>query len=110
VTSSPTETAKAASSSAGEASSAGSSGRDPGDERRSRNRIAATKSRRRKKQANDELVYHEQRLRSRNRQLAADAAQLRGQVLELKNQILSHGACNSQLIYNYLTNEAKRLM
>jgi hypothetical protein len=107
---SPTEMANAASSSAGKASSAGSSGRDPGDERRSRNRIAATKSRRRKKQVDDELADHEQRLRSRNRQLAADAARLRGQVLELKNQILSHGACNSQLIYDYLANEAKRLM
>jgi hypothetical protein len=84
--------------------------RDATDERRSRNRIAATKSRRRKKQADEELADQEHALRSRNRQLAADAAELRDQVLQLKNQILAHGACDSPLIKDYLANEAKRFM
>jgi hypothetical protein len=107
--SSPPETASTPNSNDGRASP-GSSSRDATNERRSRNRIAATKSRRRKKQADEELADQEHALRSRNRQLVADAAELRDQVLELKNQILSHGACDSPLIKDYLANEARRFM
>lgn len=106
--SSPLETASTPNSNDGRASPGSS--RDATNERRSRNRIAATKSRRRKKQADEELAEQEHALRSRNRQLVADAAELRDQVLELKNQILSHGACDSPLIKAYLANEAKRFM
>lgn len=104
---STTETARVAHSNNSKASPASS---DASDGRRRRNRIAATKSRRRKRQAEDKLTDQENILRSRNRQLAANAAELRDQVLELKSEILSHGACDSQLINDYLANEAKRFL
>jgi hypothetical protein len=104
---SPTERPSTLNNNYGRASPAG---RGATDERRNRNRIAATKSRRRKKRADNKLADQEHALRSRNRQLAADAAELRDQVLELKTQILSHSACDSLLISNYLANEARRFI
>ncbi|KAI8635402.1 hypothetical protein F5Y19DRAFT_10576 [Xylariaceae sp. FL1651] len=77
---------------------------------RERNRIAAQKCRQKAKQNVSELQQRERELSQQNRLLLDYAGILREEILGLKNEILRHADCNSNVIQNYIANAARRQM
>ena len=81
------------------------------DSRRSqleRNRVAAEKCRRRRKEYTTVLSADVSVLSSRNEALRAEETALREELLALKNEILSHAECGSSVIDGYITKSAGR--
>lgn len=81
-----------------------------GPDHRARNRTAATKCRAKAKAAATELETAERESEFRHRRLSAQATSLQNEVLALKNEVLMHGNCDSEVIQQYLTNAAKRVI
>lgn len=77
-------------------------------DRLQRNRLAATKHRKKKNDGNEHLKLIGKEVERRHLSLAADAAALRDEVLVLKNELLRHGSCNNELINMYIEDAAKR--
>lgn len=77
---------------------------------RARNRTAATKCRAKAKAAATELETAERESEIRHQRLSAQATSLQNEVLALKNEVLMHGNCDSEVIQQYLTNAAKRVI
>ncbi|ROW06771.1 hypothetical protein VMCG_04142 [Cytospora schulzeri] len=77
---------------------------------RARNRTAATKCRAKAKAAATELETMERETESKHRKLSAQASSLQNEVLELKNEVLMHGNCDSDVIQQYLSNAARRVI
>ena len=77
--------------------------------KREKNRIAASKCRRKKK--DQERIFEERRrmLQVQNRKLMILAASLRAEILSLKHEILRHGTCDFQPINTYIANAAARV-
>lgn len=71
-----------------------------------KNRIAAEKCRRRRKENTNKLVADLSILSSKNEKLKAQESALREELLDLKNKILSHASCNSSLIDEYVAKTA----
>ncbi|KAJ1679770.1 hypothetical protein EV182_001364, partial [Spiromyces aspiralis] len=79
---------------------------DESDERRrkflERNRIAAFKCRQKKKAWIKELEQRAEEATIQNRNLHITVAQLKEEVLVLKNQLLVHQNCNCNMVHQYL--------
>ena len=67
-----------------------------------KNRIAAEKSRRRKKENTNGLTAKVSVLSSRNEALKSEESVLREELLDLKNEILRHAGCSSSIIDGYI--------
>ncbi|KAF3034395.1 hypothetical protein E8E12_003840 [Didymella heteroderae] len=67
-----------------------------------KNRIAAEKSRRRRKEHTNGLMSNVSVLSSRNEALKAEESALREELLNLKNEILRHAGCSSSIIDGYI--------
>ena len=77
------------------------------DIKREKNRIAASKCRRKRK--DEERIFEERRrmLQVQNRILMGSVALLRAEVLSLKHEILRHGMCNFEPIDTYIATAAR---
>lgn len=67
-----------------------------------KNRIAAEKSRRRRKEHTNGLTAKVSVLSSRNEALKAEESALREELLNVKNEILGHAGCSSSIIDGYI--------
>ncbi|KAI8957958.1 hypothetical protein F5Y11DRAFT_61141 [Daldinia sp. FL1419] len=74
---------------------------------RERNRVAAHKCRQKAKQSMSDLQVRERELSQQNRMLQEHAGSLRSEILDLKNEILRHSSCDSDIIQNYITRAAR---
>ncbi|KAI1143278.1 hypothetical protein F5Y05DRAFT_408727 [Hypoxylon sp. FL0543] len=74
---------------------------------RERNRVAAHKCRQKAKQSMSDLQIRERELSQQNRLLQEHAGSLRDEILDLKNEILRHSECNSDIIQNYIAKAAR---
>lgn len=75
-----------------------------------RNRVAATKSREKKRTLAESLQEQGRLLQSEKQVLAARVTELQDEVLDLKHEVLSHAGCDSSVIDRYIANAAKRLV
>ncbi|KAL4869596.1 hypothetical protein BDV12DRAFT_167660 [Aspergillus spectabilis] len=73
-----------------------------------RNRVAATKSRQKKKRATDQLEIQFQEISRRRSGLEDDIRALHSQLLSLKDQILMHSRCDDDAIHRYLGRMVKQ--
>ncbi|XDG06958.1 hypothetical protein ABKA04_006573 [Annulohypoxylon sp. FPYF3050] len=78
-----------------------------GRRNRERNRVAAHKCRQKAKQSMTDLQARERELSQQNRMLQEHAGSLRDEILDLKNEILRHSECNSDIIQNYIARAAR---
>ncbi|KAI1107954.1 hypothetical protein F4804DRAFT_5344 [Jackrogersella minutella] len=78
-----------------------------GKRNRERNRMAAHKCRQKAKQSMTVLQERERELGHQNRLLQEHAGSLREEILDLKNEILRHSDCNSDIIQNYIARAAR---
>ncbi|KAI1498357.1 hypothetical protein F5X99DRAFT_412164 [Biscogniauxia marginata] len=76
---------------------------------REKNRIAAHKCRQKAKLSLADLQQRERELSSRNKILVGHAGCLREEILGLKNEILRHSACDSEVIHNYIAKAAREV-
>lgn len=76
---------------------------------RERNRVAAHKCRQKAKQSMSDLQTRERELSQQNRLLQEHAGSLRDEILDLKNEILRHSDCNSDIIQNYIAKAAREV-
>ncbi|KAI1470175.1 uncharacterized protein F4812DRAFT_470139 [Daldinia caldariorum] len=76
---------------------------------RERNRVAAHKCRQKAKQSMSELQTRERELSQQNRMLQEHAGSLRDEILDLKNEILRHSSCDSDIIQNYIARAAREV-
>ncbi|KAI1441057.1 hypothetical protein F5Y02DRAFT_315361 [Annulohypoxylon stygium] len=92
-----------------ESSGAGTTRAAPvkGRRNRERNRVAAHKCRQKAKQSMTDLQARERELSQQNRMLQEHAGSLRDEILDLKNEILRHSECNSDIIQNYIARAAR---
>ncbi len=74
---------------------------------RERNRVAAHKCRQKAKQSMSDLQIQERELSKHNRMLQDHAGCLRDEILDLKNEILRHSGCDSDIIQNYIARAAR---
>ncbi|KAK8055102.1 hypothetical protein PG993_000329 [Apiospora rasikravindrae] len=76
---------------------------------REKNRIAASKCRRKKKDEERVLEDRRRMLQVQNTILVDSAMSLRAEVLQLKHEILRHGTCDFQPINSYIATAAARV-
>lgn len=77
---------------------------------REANRLAAAKCRTKSRKKNSKLQERERCLVLENRRLVSCAQQLRDEVLNLKNEILSHSECDSDVIKAYIDSAARKVV
>ncbi|KZL84749.1 bzip transcription factor [Colletotrichum incanum] len=77
---------------------------------RARNREAAYKCRQKKQKGIEELQTQEAMAENINKSLNNEAAQLRGEILMLKNMVLQHGGCGCSYIEEYISGAAQNLV
>ncbi|KAK1979067.1 hypothetical protein LZ30DRAFT_597765 [Colletotrichum cereale] len=77
---------------------------------RARNREAAYKCRQKKQKGIEELQTQEAMVENINKSLNNEAAQLRGEILMLKNMVLQHGGCGCAYIEEYISGAAQNLV
>ncbi|TDZ24648.1 Basic leucine zipper (bZIP) transcription factor atfB [Colletotrichum orbiculare MAFF 240422] len=77
---------------------------------RARNREAAYKCRQKKQKGIEVLQSQEAVAENINRNLTAEAAMLRGEILMLKNMVLQHGGCGCSYIEEYISGAAQNLV
>ncbi|KAF3127758.1 hypothetical protein TWF703_009806 [Orbilia oligospora] len=75
-----------------------------------RNRIAASKCRKKKKIMNQRLEEKSRLLVQQNRFLNATLVKLRGDVLRLKQMVLTHHGCGNPAIQQYLQHESEKYL
>ncbi|KAK6357083.1 hypothetical protein TWF718_001409 [Orbilia javanica] len=75
-----------------------------------RNRIAASKCRKKKKIMNQRLEEKSRLLVQQNRFLNATLVKLRGDVLKLKQMVLTHHGCGNPAIEQYLQQESEKYL
>ncbi|EWC48194.1 hypothetical protein DRE_02298 [Drechslerella stenobrocha 248] len=75
-----------------------------------RNRIAASKCRKKKKIMNQRLEEKSRLLIQQNRFLSATVAKLRSDVLRLKQMVLAHHGCGNAPIEQYLQQESEKYL
>lgn len=76
---------------------------------RERNRVAAHKCRQKAKRSTCALLEQEQELNSQHRILKQHADSLHSEILDLKNEILRHSNCNSEVIQSWIARSAREL-
>ncbi|KAK8020081.1 hypothetical protein PG990_005219 [Apiospora arundinis] len=76
---------------------------------REKNRVAASKCRRKKKDEERVLEDRRRMLQVQNAILVDSATSLRAEVLSLKHEILRHGTCDFQPINSYIATAAARV-
>ncbi|KAI0137093.1 hypothetical protein BJ170DRAFT_43695 [Xylariales sp. AK1849] len=81
----------------------------PSEIGREKNRIAASKCRRKKKNEEAQLEERRRALQVQNAILSDLATALRNEVLMLKNEILRHGTCDFPPIQSYIETAASRI-
>ncbi|KAK6189215.1 phosphatidylinositol-4- kinase [Pestalotiopsis sp. IQ-011] len=74
-----------------------------------KNRIAASKCRKKKKVEEGHMEERRRSLQAENAMLQESAAALRDEVLFLKNEVLRHGTCDFAPIQNYIVSAAAQL-
>lgn len=74
-----------------------------------KNRIAADKCRRQRKDYTSKLMAQHASMSAKNETLKAHVAELREQVLELKHEVLQHANCGSWMIDGYVARIASDL-
>jgi hypothetical protein len=74
-----------------------------------RNRVAASKCRAKTQLATKQLEADEKAVSTKRAILSMHAAQLRDEVLLLRNEVLRHAGCDSPVIQQYLSSELGRL-
>ena len=74
-----------------------------------RNRAAATRSRRKKKDLEGILEARARELSASNSRLSASLMSLQGEIFELKSECLRHTNCNCEAIRNYMTRDIATL-
>ncbi|KAK8872448.1 bzip transcription factor [Apiospora arundinis] len=79
------------------------------DTKREKNRIAASKFRRKKKEEERIIEERYRMLQVQNRLFMDLVASLRSEVLSLKHEILRHGSCNFPTINTYIATAAARI-
>jgi flagellar biosynthesis GTPase FlhF len=72
-----------------------------------RNRVAASKCRRKKKATVDELKEMKSSLEARNNELHMEYQQLRQEIGRVKSDLIYHNECNDSYINRWVENEAK---
>ena len=75
-----------------------------------RNRIAASKCRRKKKQWTQDLEDTAREVQNTSKNLLKQVAVLRDELLYLKDELLKHDGCSCERIKQYLMNEATRVV
>ncbi|KAI1381122.1 hypothetical protein F4677DRAFT_402205 [Hypoxylon crocopeplum] len=75
----------------------------------SKNRVAASKCREKKKRESANLQAREKVLAAERDALKSIVDALRMEVLELKNEVLSHGMCDSSVIQRYINETARQI-
>jgi len=75
-----------------------------------RNRIAASKCRRKKKQWTQNLEDTAREVQTASKNLHKQVAALRNELLHLKGELLKHNGCSCERIKQYLMNEATRVV
>ncbi|KAI2463796.1 hypothetical protein F4781DRAFT_440244 [Annulohypoxylon bovei var. microspora] len=80
---------------------------ESGLDKRERNRKAANKCRKKQKLANDELKKKARIMDEQHNYLIVHKASLESEMIELKNELLLHGACGCEPISDYLMQAAK---
>jgi len=75
-----------------------------------RNRIAASKCRRKKKQWTQDLEDTAREVQNASKILNDQVSALRNEVLHLKDELLKHNGCSCERIKQYLMNEATRVV
>ncbi|KAK1574069.1 bZIP transcription factor [Colletotrichum navitas] len=88
----------------------GSTVNDKKNRIRARNREAAYKCRQKKQKGIEELQTQEAVMENINKSLNSEAAQLRGEILMLKNMVLQHGGCGCPYIEEYISGAAQNLV
>ncbi|KAI1641738.1 uncharacterized protein F4817DRAFT_363773 [Daldinia loculata] len=83
---------------------------ESGIEKRERNRMAATKCRKKQKLANSELQERARVISEQHNYLIARKASLELEMINLKNELLLHGSCGYEPITDYLMQTAKRFV
>lgn len=72
-----------------------------------RNRVAASKCRRKKKAKVDELKEMKSNLEARNNELYMEYQRLRQEIAQIKSDLVYHNECNDSNINRWVENEAK---
>lgn len=83
---------------------------ESGIDKRERNRMAASKCRKKQKIANNELQERARVMEQHHNYLAMHKASLELETLNLKNQLLLHGGCDYEPITEYLMQAAKKFV
>ncbi|KAI1389669.1 uncharacterized protein F4822DRAFT_208217 [Hypoxylon trugodes] len=83
---------------------------ESGLDKRERNRMAASKCRKKQKQANSELQERARIMDEQHSYLIAHKASLESEMIGLKNELLLHGGCGCEPISEYLMQAAKRFV
>ncbi|KAI0164396.1 hypothetical protein GGR52DRAFT_585717 [Hypoxylon sp. FL1284] len=83
---------------------------ESGLDKRERNRMAASKCRKKQKRANSELQERARVMSEQHNCLVAHKAALESEMLDLKHQLLLHGACRCEPISDYLMQTARRFV
>ncbi|KAH9906679.1 hypothetical protein F4778DRAFT_778133 [Xylariomycetidae sp. FL2044] len=81
---------------------------DEATDKRLRNRLAASKCRRKQKSAHTDLEKKARQMSEDHKLLLAHKNALEMEMLDLKNEVLLHGGCNCDSINGYLGRAAKR--
>ncbi|KAI1760445.1 hypothetical protein GGR53DRAFT_509776 [Hypoxylon sp. FL1150] len=81
-----------------------------GGDKRERNRMAASKCRKKQKLANNELQEKARIMGEKHHCLVAAKASLEEEVIGLKNELLLHGTCSYEPISEYLMQTAKNFV
>ncbi|KAK5988647.1 hypothetical protein PT974_10133 [Cladobotryum mycophilum] len=77
---------------------------------REKNRVAASKCRRKQRKANGQLQAKFEKLEERHSQLCSEVGELEAEAYVLKNMLMSHGSCGCELIQQYFKDLAASLM
>ncbi|KAF3058608.1 bzip transcription factor [Daldinia childiae] len=83
---------------------------ESGVEKRQRNRVAATKCRKKQKLENSELQERARVMSEQHDYLIAHKASLELEMINLKNELLLHGSCGCETITDYLMQAARRFV
>ncbi|KAI0012485.1 hypothetical protein F4779DRAFT_567730 [Xylariaceae sp. FL0662B] len=85
-------------------------GAGPDDNKRERNRVAASKCRKKQKRAQRELEARARGLSERYGHLRAHKSSLQAETIALKNALLQHGGCGCAPISEYLAQAARKFV
>ncbi|KAI1798931.1 hypothetical protein F4811DRAFT_144941 [Daldinia bambusicola] len=83
---------------------------ESGIDKRERNRMAASKCRKKQKLANSELQEKARIMSEQHNYLIAHKASLESEMINLKNELLMHGSCGCEPISDYLMQAARKFV